>query len=140
MFTSIESKTTFKILEFLANSRCSVSVHDDAPVFIGDRTLVGPSVCICTGTHDVDPSIRQEQGGSFARAIRIGDDCWIGARAVILPGVTIGDGSIVAAGAVVSKDVASNCVVGGVPARVIRHLDSGKVTRGLPGPDAILLS
>lgn len=108
-----------------SNSSLSVSIHDDAPVFVGNRTLIGPGVCICTSTHDLEPSIRNAQGGSFAKPIRIGDDCWIGARAIILPGVTIGDGSMVAAGAVVSKDVEPGCVVGGVPARIIRRLGIG---------------
>lgn len=84
--------------------------------------LIGPGVCICTGTHDVDPVVRRESGGSFAYPIAIEDDCWIGARATILPGVVIGKGSIVAAGAVVTKDVGEYCVVGGVPASFIKKV------------------
>lgn len=69
---------------------------------------------------------RQEVAGtSFARPIHIGADCWIGARATILPGVRIGRGVTVAAGAVVTKDVEDQVLVGGVPARVIRKLGEG---------------
>jgi len=94
-------------------------------VFIGNRVLIGPNVIICTGTHDVDPVIRQEAGGSFAYPIRIEDDCWIGAGVTICPGVRIGKGTTVAAGAVVTKDVDGGCLVGGVPAKIIRRLKSG---------------
>jgi len=83
-------------------------------------------VCICTGTHQVEPHLREETGGSFALPIRIEDDCWIGARATILPGVTIGRGSTVVAGAVVTKHVEPFSVVGGVPARIIKRLENVK--------------
>ncbi|CAG1959284.1 unnamed protein product [Fusarium graminearum] len=103
---------------------CGVSIHDNAPVFIGDRVLIGPDVCICPITHALDPEVRREASGtSFAHPIRIEDDCWIGARALILPGVRVGRGSTVAAGAVVARDVEPFCLVGGVPAKLIRRLD-----------------
>ncbi|SPJ78709.1 related to galactoside O-acetyltransferase [Fusarium torulosum] len=102
---------------------CGVTIHDNAPVFIGDRVLIGPDVCICPITHALDPEVRREASGtSFAHPIYIEDDCWIGARALILPGVRVGRGSTVAAGAVVAKDVEPYCLVGGVPAKVIRRL------------------
>ncbi|KAH6658912.1 maltose o-acetyltransferas-like protein [Truncatella angustata] len=83
-----------------------VSIYDNAPVTIGDRVLIGPDVCICTGTHDAHPQARREaHGTSFALPIWIESDCWIGARATILPGVRIGQGATVAAGAVVTKNV-----------------------------------
>ncbi|KAF7947644.1 hypothetical protein EAE96_008725 [Botrytis aclada] len=103
-----------------------VSIFDSAPVQIGDRVLIGPGVCICTDTHEIDAvSRKRSQMGSYAKPIVIGDDCWIGGRAVILAGVTIGNGSTVAAGAVVAKNVEANCLVGGVPAKIIRRLDNG---------------
>jgi maltose O-acetyltransferase len=98
-----------------------VSIYDNALVTIGNRVLIGPHVCICTGTHDIDPLVRKESG-SFAFPIIIEDDVWIGANVTILPGVRIGRGSMVAAGAVVVKDVDSGVVVGGVPAKVIKKL------------------
>jgi maltose O-acetyltransferase len=77
-----------------------------------------------TGTHATSPTERAlEAGTSFALPITIGDDVWIGARAVVLPGVTIGRGAVVGAGAVVSRDVGVGEVVGGVPARLIRRLE-----------------
>jgi maltose O-acetyltransferase len=100
-----------------------VSIYDNALVTIGNRVLIGPHVCICTETHDIDPLVRKECS-SFAFPIVIEDDVWIGARATILPGVRIGKGSMVAAGAVVEKDVESRVVVGGVPAKVIRKLSN----------------
>ncbi|KAF7903550.1 uncharacterized protein EAF01_006599 [Botrytis porri] len=106
-----------------------VSIFDSAPVQIGDRVLIGPGVCICTDTHEVDAvSRKQSQAGSYAKPIVIGDDCWIGGRAVIVAGVTIGNGSTVAAGAVVVKDIEANCLVGGVPAKIIRRLDNGAIS------------
>ena len=108
-------------VKFLISSR--VSIYDNAAVVIGDRVLIGPGVCICTGTHEVEARARQEsKNGSFAQPIRIESDCWIGARVTILPGVKIGRGSTIAAGAVVIKDVEEGCVAGGVPAKVIKRL------------------
>ncbi|KAF5013140.1 hypothetical protein FDECE_860 [Fusarium decemcellulare] len=101
----------------------NISIYDNAPVTIGDRVLIGPDVCICTGTHDIHWQAREEvYGTSFALPISIEADCWIGARATILPGVRIGRGATVAAGAVVTKDVEPDCLVGGVPAKLIRRL------------------
>lgn len=88
---------------------------------IGNNVRIGPGVCIYTGTHDIDQDVRRS-GGSFALPIRIGDDCWNGARSTILPGVAIGRGSTVAAGAVVNRNVEEHSVAGGVPAKVIKYL------------------
>ncbi|KAF5229659.1 hypothetical protein FAUST_10296 [Fusarium austroamericanum] len=100
-----------------------ISIYDNALVSIGDNVLIGPGVCICTTTHATDIKGRREaQGTSYSLPIRIESDCWIGARVTILPGVTIGRGSTVAAGAVVHKDVEPETLVGGVPARFIRSL------------------
>ncbi|KAG5665456.1 hypothetical protein KAF25_009581 [Fusarium avenaceum] len=100
-----------------------VSIYDNALVTIADGVLIGPGVCICTATHPADMySRRKIYGTSFALPICLEAECWIGARATILPGVTIGRGAMVAAGAVVGKDVAPETLVGGVPARFIRSL------------------
>ncbi|KAI9649595.1 hypothetical protein NHQ30_002176 [Ciborinia camelliae] len=83
-----------------------VSIYDSAPVKIGDRVLIGPGVLICTDTHEIDAVSRNKsQMGSYAKPIVIGNDCWIGGRAIIVAGVTIGNGSTIAAGAVVVKNV-----------------------------------
>lgn len=91
-------------------------------VTIGRYVLIGPHVYIGTGNHGYTnhalPIQRQKNLGG---KIRIGDDVWIGAKAVILPGVTIGRGAIVGAGAVVTKDVPPFAIVGGVPAKVIKY-------------------
>lgn len=101
----------------------SVSINGNAPVTIGDGTLIGPGVCICTATHPLDIQGRMEaHGTSLARPIHIESECWIGARATILAGVRIGSGSTVAAGAVVTKDVEAESLVGGVPAKLIYSL------------------
>lgn len=96
-------------LKLLASKYHSVSIFDSAPVQIGSRVLLGPEVCICTDTHDLDAQARIRSGmGSHAKPITIGDDCWIGGRVFILAGVTIGKGATVAAGAVVTRDVAES--------------------------------
>ena len=80
---------------------------------------------MCT-THNVDNSERRA-GALRHESISIGNGCWIGTRATILPGVKIGGGSIIAAGAVITKDVDTNTLVGGVPAKMIRQLDNASL-------------
>lgn len=99
----------------------SLQLHDNAPIKIGNHVLIGPNVTIVTPTHDTNAVIRN-QGGSLARPVTIEDDCWIGANVTILPGVTIGKGSVIASGAVVSKDVPDGVIVGGVPGKVLKTL------------------
>lgn len=89
---------------------------------IGDDVAVGQQVLILTRTHELGDGSRRA-GPLLSAAVRIEDGCWIGARAVILPGVTVGRGAVVAAGAVVVDDVPPHTLVGGVPARSIRALD-----------------
>lgn len=90
-------------------------------IWMGDRVVIGHHVVIITDTHDMtDPSCR---GGSRrSLPVRIEDGAWVGACVTVLPGVTIGRGAVVAAGAVVAHDVPANTLVGGVPARLIRSL------------------
>ena len=97
-------------------------VLDCCEVRIGDNCMIAPRVSIFTAAHPLDAPTRIS-GFEFAKPITIGDNVWIGGHAVINPGVTIGDNVVIAAGAVVTKDVPSNVVVAGVPARVIRQLD-----------------
>lgn len=91
-------------------------VLDSAPVRIGAGTMIGPGTHIYCADHHRDPALRR-QGLERGCPVTIGTDVWIGGRAVILPGVTIGDGAIIAAGAVVRRDVAPGDRVAGVPAR-----------------------
>ncbi len=91
-------------------------ILDVVKVAIGDRTQIGPGVQILSADHPRDPAQRRA-GLEFGRPITIGADVWIGGRAIVLPGVTIGDGAIVGAGAVVTRDVAAGATVVGNPAR-----------------------
>lgn len=93
--------------------------QDQGGIYIGDGALIGHNVVLATLNHAMSPSRR---GTMIPAPIHIGKNVWIGSNATILPGVTIGDGAIVAAGAVVTRDVPENTIVGGVPAKVIRHL------------------
>jgi maltose O-acetyltransferase len=92
-----------------------------ARVAIGDRTYIGHDVTLLTVDHEI-ASTKQRCGEPQAGPISIGSGAWLGSKVIVLPGVTIGDGSVVAAGAVVTRDVPANTVVGGVPARVLREL------------------
>ncbi|WP_434086878.1 sugar O-acetyltransferase [Shewanella halotolerans] len=101
----------------------NVTLQDNAPITIGRQTMIGPNVQCYTANHPLDAA-RRCQGWELAEAIHIGERVWIGGGAIILPGVTIGDEAVVAAGAVVTKDVPAKTVVGGNPARVIRHIEA----------------
>ena len=90
-------------------------------ITIEDNVLIAPRVNIVTVNHPENPD---ERRGLILKPVRIKRNAWIGAGATILPGVTVGENAIVAAGAVVSKDVADNTVVGGVPAKVLKTIDS----------------
>lgn len=92
---------------------------------IGNDVMMGPDCLIYTTMHRFDRTDipMREQGYSPVRSVVIGDDCWIGSRVTILPGVTLGRGCVVGAGAVVTRDVPAYAVVGGVPARVLKYRD-----------------
>lgn len=93
--------------------------QDHGGIWIGDGSLIGQQVVMATLDHDLDLAHRQDM---FPGPIRIGRNVWVGAHATILRNVTIGDGAVVAAGAVVTKDVPPNTVVAGVPARVVKTI------------------
>lgn len=99
------------------NSCCCF--QDQGGIYIGDGCLIGHRVTLATLNHGLAPEHRHS---TYPSPIYLGKDVWIGAGAIILPGVKIGDGSVVAAGAVVSKDVPAYTVMAGVPARPIREL------------------
>ncbi|PSC71458.1 Maltose O-acetyltransferase [Micractinium conductrix] len=110
---------------FYCNFGCTIL--DETKVEIGHRVLVGPNVKIYAGGHHVDPAVRSGRGSSLiVRPVKIGNDVWLGGGCLILPGVTVGDGATVAGGAVVTKDVEPNTLVGGNPARLIRRLEPGE--------------
>lgn len=99
------------------NSNCTM--QDQGGVYIGDDVLIGHNVCLLTLNHDFEIEKRAELHPS---PVHIKDKAWIGSNSTILPGVTIGEGAIVAAGAVVTRDVMAKTVVGGVPAKPIKKI------------------
>jgi len=100
------------------NHACSFL--DMGGITLEDHVLIGPKVNLITENHPLDPVVRR---GMLCKPIVVKRNAWIGAAATILPGVTIGENAVVAAGAVVSKDVAPNTVVGGIPAKFIKTID-----------------
>lgn len=96
---------------------CEIDVSDS--VTIGAHALLAPNVFVTDHAHNHERALRHDEQGRRSAPVIIGDDAWIGTRAVILAGVTIGGGAIVGAGAVVTKDVEPYAIVGGVPARQI---------------------
>lgn len=93
---------------------------DDGKIIIGKNVLFGPSVTIATVGHPLNPTMREYM---YTAPVKIGDNVWIGAGAVICPGVTIGNGSVIGAGSVVVKDIPENCIAVGNPCKVLREID-----------------
>jgi len=104
------------------NSGCHF--QDQGGITIGDGSLIGHNVVLATINHDLNPANHRK---NHYAPISIGRYVWIGSNATILPGVTIGDWAVVAAGAVVTKDVPPNTVVGGVPARILKNISAEEV-------------
>jgi acetyltransferase-like isoleucine patch superfamily enzyme len=110
---------------------CSVDVDCsfdlEEKITIGDRVTIGPGVMILTSTHELD--IKEHRAGPVQRSpVVIGNGAWLGARSIILPGVTVGEGAIVNPGSVVNKDVAANTRVGGIPAAPLEVLGTNEVS------------
>ena len=97
------------------------TVVDDTHVYIGDYTMVGPNVIIATAGHPIVAELRQK-GYQYNAPVRVGKNCWLGAGAILLPGVTIGDNVVIGAGSVVTKDIPSNVVAVGNPCKVLREI------------------
>ena len=104
---------------FYANSYCTII--DVAPVTIGDDVLLGPNVQIITAGHPIHPETRNSKY-EYGLPITIGDNVWIGAGAIILPGVNIGSNTVIGAGAVVTKDIPDGVVAAGNPCRVLKEI------------------
>lgn len=111
--------------DVLIGNHTRIGIHNTiiGPVTIGNHVNLAQGITVTALNHNFkDTTLRIDEQGISTNPVVIGDDVWIGANAVILPGVTIGRHVVVAAGAVVTKDVRDNCVVGGVPAKVLKDL------------------
>ena len=98
-----------------------LTMVDDTHIYVGDYTLFAPNVVVATAGHPIDPELRA-RGLQSNAAVHIGKNCWIGAGALIMPGVTIGDNTVIGAGSVVTRDIPSGVVAVGNPCRVMREI------------------
>lgn len=100
----------------------NLTLVDDTDIYIGDSVMIGPNVTIATAGHPIDPELRRRVA-QFNVPVHIGANVWIGAGAVILPGVTIGENTVIGAGSIVTKDIPPNVVAVGNPCRVLREIN-----------------
>ena len=99
----------------------NMTIVDDTHVYVGDNVMFGPNVTIATGGHPIIPELR-EKNYQYNMPVHIGKNVWIGAGALIMPGVTIGENTVIGAGSVVTKDIPANVVAVGNPCRVMREI------------------
>ncbi len=109
---------------FLGNNvyaNSNFTLVDDGEIYIGNYVMFGPNVIVATASHPIEPKLRRK-AYQFNIPVRINDNVWIGAGAMILPGVTIGENSVIGAGSVVTKDIPKNVIAAGNPCKVIREI------------------
>lgn len=99
----------------------NLTLVDDTHIYVGSNTMFGPNVTLATAGHPTEPALR-EKGYQYNAPIRIGKNCWLGAGVIVLPGVTIGDNTVIGAGSVVTRDIPSDVVAVGSPCRVLRPI------------------
>ena len=99
----------------------NLTLVDDTHIYVGNNTMFGPNVVIATAGHPILPELR-EQAYQYNMPVYIGKNCWIGAGAILVPGVTVGDNVVIGAGSVVTKNIPSNVVEVGNPCRVLREI------------------
>ncbi len=99
----------------------NLALVDDTHIYVGDNTMFGPNVVVATAGHPLLPELR-EQGYQYNAPVHIGRNCWIGAGAILLPGVTVGDNAVIGAGSIVTKDVPASVLAVGNPCRVLREI------------------
>ena len=99
----------------------NLTILDVAPVTIGNQVMISPNVSIFTAGHPIHPQARNS-GYEYGRPVTIGNNVWIGGEAILLPGVTVGDNTVIGAGSVVGQDVPANVVAAGNPCRVVREI------------------
>jgi len=99
----------------------NLTLVDDTDIYVGDNVMFAPNVVIATAGHPINPELRRRVG-QYNIPVHIGNNVWIGAGAVVMPGVTIGDNSVIGAGSVVTRDIPANVVAVGNPCRVLREI------------------
>lgn len=99
----------------------NLTLVDDTHIYVGDGTMLAPNVVLATAGHPILPELR-EKAYQYNSSVRIGKNCWLGAGVIVLPGVTIGDNTVVGAGSVVTHDLPANVVAVGNPCRVMREI------------------
>ena len=99
----------------------NLTLVDDTHIYVGDNTMFGPNVVVATAGHPLLPELR-EQGYQYNAPVHIGRNCWIGAGAILLPGVTVGDNAVIGAGSIVTRDVPANVLAVGNPCRGLREI------------------
>ena len=99
----------------------NLTLVDDAPIYVGDHTMFGPNVTLVTAGHPILPRLR-ELVYQFNAPVHIGKNCWLGAGVIVLPGISIGDNSVIGAGSVVTKDIPANVVAVGTPCKTVREI------------------
>ncbi len=100
----------------------NLTLVDDTHIYIGDYTMLAPNVTIATAGHPILPELR-EKAYQYNKSVHIGKNCWLGAGVLVMPGITIGDNTVVGAGSVVTKDLPANVVAVGNPCRVLREIN-----------------
>ncbi len=99
----------------------NLTLVDDTHIYVGDGTMFGPNVVIATAGHPILPELRVKQY-QYNIPVRIGKNCWLGAGVLVMPGVTIGDNTVIGAGSVVTKDIPADVIAVGNPCRVLREI------------------
>jgi len=99
----------------------NLTLVDDTHIYIGDNTLLGPNVVLATAGHPLLPELRAK-GYQFNAPIRIGKNCWLGAGVMVMPGVTIGDNTVIGAGSIVTRDIPAGVLAVGNPCHVLREI------------------
>ena len=99
----------------------NLTLVDDTYIYIDDNVMIGPNVVISTGAHPIEPALRKK-GLQYNKPVHIEKNVWLGAGVLVMPGVTIGENTIIGAGSVVTKDIPANVVAVGNPCRVLREI------------------
>lgn len=99
----------------------NLTMVDDTHIYVGDNTMLGPNVVLASAGHPVLPELR-EKAYQYNASVHIGKNCWLGAGVIVLPGITVGDNSVIGAGSVVTKDIPANVIAVGNPCKVLRPI------------------